>query len=132
MSADDNVALIRRMFDEINKGDLESATDMVSEDCVYHTPAGEVSGREEIKEVMSATRNTFPDERYVIDDVFAAGEKVVVRWTYSGTHQAEYRGVAATGKQVAVECAGIFRVAEGRIGQIWAYSDYYGLVNQLR
>jgi hypothetical protein len=51
--------------------------------------------------------------------LFDAGDRVVTRWTGSGTHQAELMGIAPTGKQVMVTGIWIHRIAGDRIVESW-------------
>ena len=44
-----------------------------------------------------------------------SGDRVVVRWTGSGTHQGDQLGVRATGKQVRLTGIDILRIENGRI-----------------
>jgi predicted ester cyclase len=38
------------------------------------------------------------DGRWEIEEMFSVGDRVVVRWTGSGTHIGEVHGIPATGK----------------------------------
>jgi len=58
-------------------------------------------------------RIAFPDIHYTIEDIVAEDDKVAVRWTWSGTHQAGFRSFGPTGKAVSNTGAGIFRLKAG-------------------
>ena len=66
-----------------------------------------------------------------IDEMIAEGDKVMVRWTFHGTHQGEYLGIAPTGKPVTFCGIYIFRIAEGRIAEVWNLWDRLGEWQQL-
>ena len=76
-------------------------------------------------------QNTFPDFHQTVEDDFAEGDKVVHRWTISGTHQGEFLGIPATGKQVANSGMSIFRIAGGKFVELWVESDNMTLMQQL-
>ena len=61
----------------------------------------------------------------------AEEDKVVVRWTASGTHQGSLMGIPPTGKEVAVTGVDIFRVKEGKLAELWLNWDQLGLMQQL-
>ncbi len=63
--------------------------------------------------------------------LFAEGDKVVVRYRFTGTHSGPFLGVAPTGKTVSVQGIAIYRIAEGRIVEGWALSDTWGAMQQL-
>lgn len=53
-----------------------------------------------------------------MDDEVVEDDRVVVRWTFTGTHMGEFAGVAATGRLVS--CSGIdwFELTQARIASI--------------
>ena len=56
----------------------------------------------------------FPDCRATIDDIVAEGDRGVLRWTVSGTHQGTLRNIPASGKPVSVPGISVFRFAGGK------------------
>jgi predicted ester cyclase len=66
-----------------------------------------------------------------IEDMVAESDKVVVRFTYRGTHTGELMGVAPTGKKVSQAGINIFRIAGGKVAEAWAVHDTFGLMQQL-
>jgi len=132
MSVEDNVALVRRWIDAVNEADLRGVEDLLADGFVYHGPPNpDVVGREAMKSVLRAGREIFPGTHYVIDDVIASGDKVAVRFTCSGVHKGEFRGIAGSGKKVVIEGAAFYRLDNGRIAHMWAYEDELGLIGQI-
>ena len=66
-----------------------------------------------------------------IDDQIAEGDRVVSRWTGTGTHQGEFMGVPATGNKVTVTGIGIDRIEGGKIVEHWEQFDAMGMMQQL-
>jgi predicted ester cyclase len=58
-------------------------------------------------------------------------DKVVTRWTATGTRQGEFMGMPPTGKPVRFSGIYIYRIAGGRIAEIWVSLDALGLMQQL-
>jgi len=54
-----------------------------------------------------------------VDETIAEGDRVMVRWTFHGTHLGEFHSLPPTGKPVAYSGINIFRVADGKIAEIW-------------
>ena len=110
-----NKALVRRVIEEgLNKHNL-ALLDELYADCVWYRPAtGELKG-EALKQFVASMLAAFPDIRFTIEDQVAEGDKVVTRWTFTGTHQGEFMGLAPTGKQVTTSGIDICRIVEGKI-----------------
>src|SRR5207237_573235 len=66
-----------------------------------------------------------------IEDQVAEGDMVVTRWSGRATHTGEFRQIAPTGKQVAVDGITINRVAGGKFVETWLQFDRLGLLQQL-
>jgi steroid delta-isomerase-like uncharacterized protein len=91
-----------------------------------------VSGVEDLKQFFVMLRSGFPDFQGIIEDLFAAeGDKVVLRFTFRGTHQGEFMGIAPTGKQVIMPGIDIFRIADGKLVELWNQEDMLGMMQQL-
>jgi steroid delta-isomerase-like uncharacterized protein len=110
-----NKALVRRMIEEgWNKHNL-ALLDELYADCVYYNPAtGEIKG-EPLKQFLASMLAAFPDIRFTIEDLVAEGDKVVTRWSCTGTHRGEFMGLAPTGKQLTPSALDIFRIVEGKV-----------------
>ena len=115
-----NEALAIRYHDDIfQKGNLEVADEILSSDFVIHNPVlpKELSkGPEGTKKYASAVIAAVPDRKLVHDDVFAKGDKVLIRWTNSGTNTGPLFGNPPTGKPYVVTGFDLFRISE-----IWTY-----------
>jgi steroid delta-isomerase-like uncharacterized protein len=134
MHTNANKAIVRRFLEEaINKGQLDVADEVLDEDFVFRSLFGRtnIEGIENMKRVITRLRSTFEGLRFDICDEMADGDKVLVRFTVRGTHTGSYMGVAPTGKQVDYAAIDIFRLASGKIVEVWSLSDQLGLMQQL-
>jgi len=61
----------------------------------------------------------------------AEEDKVVFRWTMTGTHNNEFMSIASTGKHFTVPRATIVRVSVEEMVEAWLYWDRLGMVEQL-
>jgi predicted ester cyclase len=98
---------------------------------VHHLPNGQSFGRDGVKQLIMSIDSTVPDRQTVIDDIIAAGNKVVVRFTSEGTHQGDGLGVPPTGKHIRYTGVDIFRLAGGKIVERWGEVDQLGLLRQV-
>ena len=133
MSAEENKAIIRRLFDEVyNDQDFDVLDEMVAQDVVNHSATEEHKhGIEGFKYVMEWGAALMPDGRYEILDMIAEGEMVACRVRVSGTMQGELFGVAPTGKSFTAEHVHWHRVAGGKLVERWAVRDDLGTLIQL-
>ena len=76
-------------------------------------------------------QQAFPDLRVEVDDVIAEGELVAARVTYWGTHQGEFVGIPATGRQARTSGVDFFRMQDGRQAEHWGGPDMASLLQQL-
>jgi steroid delta-isomerase-like uncharacterized protein len=129
MPTEQNAAVVRRYYEEVwNKGNLAEVEALVAPTIVLNDWAPGLDG---LKQVVNGTRASFPDLRYSLEDIISAGDKVVVRFKFQGTHQGVYRGIPATGKPIAYSGIGIWRLADGKLAEHWSNIDLYGLMQQL-
>ena len=128
-----NRELLLRHHDEVwSKGNLDAVDEIYAPDFVGHDPgASDWVGAAGVKLVVKRVREAFPDFRETVEEVVAEGDKVVTRFTASGTHQGALRGIAPTGKTFQMAEIGIFRVSNGRIAEKWGMADRLGMFQQL-
>jgi steroid delta-isomerase-like uncharacterized protein len=132
MSTETNKAMLRRFFDDVvNKQNVAMLSDIVTADYVNHNLPAPAPGPEGMSQAMSTFFSGFPDLKVTIHDMIAEGNEVSSRGTWSGTHRGAFMGVAATGKQVAVDFIDIWRVANGKFVENWVQMDLLGLMQQL-
>jgi steroid delta-isomerase-like uncharacterized protein len=128
-----SAAIVRRFIEEVHvQGDLDRVDDLVHPDYVLHDPAlPTVTGRNSVRQVIAGIRLAFPDLAYTVEDLIAKGERVVARWTATGTHRGEFMGIPATGQPVSASGTSIYRFAEGKIAEEWKTWDVWGTMKQL-
>ena len=128
-----NIAVVGRFLEEvINQGRLEQADELVAVDFVELDPIpGQRQGREGLKEVIGMMRAAFPDIQWVVDETVASGDKVVTRFTWTGTHQGTFLGVPATGRSVSVKGVVIDRLVGGKMTDSRILMDNLTMMQQL-
>ena len=135
MSAEDLKAHGRRFFEEWNKGKealMAALEESCATDIVYYPPSGEeIRGLENVEQYLSGLFNAFPDNYMTIDDVVVEGDKIATRWTWTGTHKGEWRGVPPTNKKLMGWGIIIDRVVGGKVVELWERFDTLGLMQQL-
>lgn len=129
-----NIDLVRRAFEDVaSQGKLDVLDEIASPDFVRHDLGGapDIAGVERIKRFIAAQRAVFGGLTFTIDDVTAAGDKVVARYSARGTHAGELMGVAPTGKEVAWKGVNIYRIENGKLAETWQLADMLGVMRQI-
>jgi steroid delta-isomerase-like uncharacterized protein len=136
MSTEDNKALVHKWIDAMfHTRDLSEQSpiyQLFATDFVAHfTSRPRIEGLEAFRQFGSLYVSAFPDVQITVEDLIAEGDKVVMRYSWRGTHQGELLGIPATGKQVVGSGINILRVANGKIAEQWGSPDDLGLLQQL-
>jgi steroid delta-isomerase-like uncharacterized protein len=131
--AENNKAVIGKFIEEvINQNRMARADDLVVEDFVELDPLpGQRQGREGLKEVLGMMRAGFPDIHWVVEEMVAEGDKVVTRFTWTGTHRGEFLGVPATGRSVVVKGVVMDELTGGKMSRSRILMDSLGMMQQL-
>ena len=133
MSAKRNKATAERWVEKIwNRGDMSALDAIVSPDLVLHRRVNtDVQGHAGLKQAVSDFRSGLPDGHFTVDEMIAEGDKLVVRWTLTGTHRGAFAGVAATGKRSTTTGTTTLRFAGGKVAEYWAHWDGLGWLQQI-
>lgn len=136
MSTEENKAVVRRYYEEFNKGveaSMAAIEELFAPDFVLHGtgPLPEKMDRASMKQMGAAFFTALPDMHWTVEDLIAEGDKVVARFTWRATHRGEFMGVPATGKVVTAKGMNIARVAGGKLVELWEVSDDLGWLQQL-
>jgi C-1 hydroxylase len=73
----------------------------------------------------------FPDLNFRIDNLVAERDLVSTRMTARATHQAEFMGVPASGKEITCSVMGLIRISNGKIIEHWNVMDELHLLQQI-
>jgi steroid delta-isomerase-like uncharacterized protein len=131
----ENEALAHRFHRDIfQAGNLAVADEILAPDFVMHSPgfpAELMHGPEGMKRLATAMRTAFPDLQTTHEDTIAQGDKVVIRWTLSGTHTGPWLDIPTTGRSFRVSGIDIFRTLDGKLVELWQEGDTLGFLQQL-
>lgn len=100
--SDENKALVRRFYEEIDKGNLAILDELVAENYIDHNPPpfpGLSPGREGLKQAFRIFQQATPGAHH-IEEQIAEGDKVVTRLTSVGKHEGDLPGAPRTGNDL--------------------------------
>jgi predicted SnoaL-like aldol condensation-catalyzing enzyme len=117
VGADENKAVMQRIFDDVINGkQLELTDELYSERHELHPDAGISRGADGMKEAFAGLHEEFPDVRAEIESIVAEGDIVAVRVTFSGTH-------AESGEQATWPEMVFTRFEDGKAAESWEVID---------
>ncbi len=112
-----NRSVVQRFYDEVfTQKKMPVLEEVFAPDLVIHDldVGGELPGGG-LPETLAA----FPDVKATVDQLLVEGDLVAASVSYTGTHQAEFLGVAPTGKTVTWSIIDLWRVQDGKIVELW-------------
>ena len=120
MALQDMKSFIRNHFEEfVNRKNLDIGDVNFSPDFVDHgadVPPGTPAGPAGAKQYVGNALKKFPDMKVTIEDIIAEGDKVVVRNVWPATDP-------ASGRKLQFGGIVIWRIANGKIAERWAYLE---------
>lgn len=132
-AAQENIELMRNAFAVLSRRDIATAAEFLTPDFIINL-AGvphQIRGREKWRKNTGIFLDAFPDFRLEEQDMFAAGDKVAVRFRITGTHSGEFLGHPPTGKRVDYQSYELYRIADGKIAEEWICSDMLTILSQI-
>ncbi len=119
MSAKESAAVVRRYYDLLTSHPSDvGCYDVVAPNAIFREPGRMLQAREAFRQRVADFITAFPDLRCSIDDLVANDDRVAVRWTLRGTHQAVFGPYPASSKQVTLTGIGLHRVANGQMVEV--------------
>jgi len=110
-----NQALVQRFYDEVfTQKKMAVLGEIFAENFVAHD-----LDDQELPAGLEETLVAFPDIKATVNQWVIEGELVTAIVAYQGTHQAEFLGVAPTGKVVTFAIVDVWRVQDGVITELW-------------
>ncbi|HZQ87417.1 MAG TPA: ester cyclase [Acidimicrobiales bacterium] len=131
MSAE-NEAVVRRFYEQMNnERKNELADELFTADHVMHDPQVPAGvGPQGMADVVAVYQEGV-DGHWGIEEIFSADDRVVVRWTGSGTHVGTVNGIPPTGRKISVDAITIHRMADHKIAETWEVWDTLGFLQQI-
>lgn len=128
------LTVVRRYAEEVwNAGRFDVCEELFRGGHTYHDPLVPLVGQgpEGVRQHHVTYAHAFPDGRVTIEELLGVGDRVVARWSYTGTHLGSLKGIAPTGRRVHTSGMHLFRFVRGQVAETWAYWDALGLFEQL-
>lgn len=130
-------AWLGRMFSEVMLNERSQAervrmlNRLVATDYIQHNPLVP-EGRQGLIDFIPVIYQTMPDARFVLHDVFATKDRVVTRWTWTGTLTGPgFLGIEPRGQKVEFDALDLWTVKDGQLYEHWDQFDWPRALVQL-
>lgn len=137
MSATENAALARRIYEHFNNKEFDRAVDLATDDVeVVFVPAGQTfRGREGFAQFMRGFAGAFPDGKVKVQNQVATDDHVVTEFGFAGTHTGTLATPAGeippTGRSVDLVACEVWKIRDGRLARLVNYQDVGTMLRQL-
>lgn len=128
MSAEENKATLLRVVNELNNGNSDFIDDVFSPNFAFYSPTSPnwPRGLEGARKMITQLRSILPDVHAAVEDIFAEGDKVAVRWTFRGTYQGEAKpGAPNPGEHCIAVTISTYRFVDGKIADDWGVTAFW-------
>ena len=117
----DNVRLVKRLYEAINRRDPEAGFDLVDPEFEWRVPewailGGTYRGREEVERAINAQLDVFDQFQIVPEEFFEGGEKVVV------FVRQRARG-GASGAEVEIRVGHLWTIQSGKAASLQIFPE---------
>ncbi|HEX5124930.1 MAG TPA: ester cyclase [Rhodanobacteraceae bacterium] len=130
--AHDVGALARRWFEEVWTASGEPTIDaLMAEGSVGHMEGAEVRGPAAFKAVRAQLLGAFPDLAVRVEEIIAAGDNAVIRWSVAATHEGDDLGIPASHQRVGFRGLTWMKFRDGRIVEGWDAWNQGALIQSL-
>ncbi len=132
MSKEQNIQAQTQWAEAVNSGNLEALRSLTVDSVKEHDPSPiQGPGAQGYIDMFTEMRTAFPDLKATPEHVTADEDSVALAYTFEGTHQGTFMGIAPTGKRVKVRGMQIARFQDGKIVERWGSTDELGILKQL-
>jgi steroid delta-isomerase-like uncharacterized protein len=131
MAQDSRTLTLRILQDVWNAKNTSLIEELYSDDCVIHTPDGEVRGVEASKRLYQTYTSSFPDVQFEIQQIVAEGDMASAQLIFTGTHKGPLGAIPASGNFVRVANNCFFRFAGGKLVEQKGVWDSLSLMRQI-
>ncbi len=132
MSQQDNIAATERLGAAVNSGNLNALHEVFAPNVIDRDPASDQEpGPQGFIHFFTGFRTAFPDLNISVEQLVADEDNVAIAYTVTGTHQGDFLGIPATGRQIKARGVQVARFEHGLIVERWGSSDQLGILQQI-
>lgn len=126
-------AIVRRFVDDVWNGGSPGAVETLTTAgfVLHQLVADEHHDHESFSSFLAGLSEAVPDLTIEIADLVVDGDDAVALVRMRGTPERPYQALRPTGESFDVDAFHKYRVADGRIDEVWVMADAVGTLRQL-
>jgi steroid delta-isomerase-like uncharacterized protein len=124
--AEDNKNIVHAFIEAVNQRDWQRFDELVAPDFVRHSSTFGQAGicsRDQLRDYLIGEFKTFPDSRETVHFMVAEADKVAVHSHCDATQRGPLGSFPPSGKRLSADLISIYRIAGGRISEVWVEWD---------
>lgn len=128
-----NLPVMEQFIRFINTGDKTIGEPIISPDVIFYAPTSPepMDGFQGYVKVLDMMRGAMPDVKWQAEEFICDGNKIMVRFTMTGTQTRPLMGIPATDRKICVTAMNIYEFKDGRIVREHGLPDLFSLMIQL-
>jgi predicted ester cyclase len=129
-----NKSLVAKFNSAVNNRTHDDFDSIVQSDFIRHCQATaeiDIRSLNEFKAFLRQDLETFPDGRVELTQLLAENDRVGFWGVYRGTQRGAMGPFAPTNREVELDIAGMFRIQDGKIAELWITWDNLAVFSQL-
>ena len=117
----------------VNEKDYSPILEFLTDDYVYHGLGGMTSHTPQgFMDAIKGFHAAIPDLKSEIIDMLEEGDRLVLRFNFTGTHEGEFLGFPGSGAKLHFEGMIMRRFEQDKIAEDWDYFDFPTMVAQIK
>lgn len=128
-----NIETMDKFIRFINSGDTALGESIISPEVVFYAPTSPepMHGFQAYKAVLAMMRGAMPDVKWTPEEMITDGDKIMVRFTMTGTQTNPFMNIPPTGRSINVTAINIYEFRNGKIVREHGLPDLFTMLMQL-
>ena len=117
----------------VNEKNYAPIEEYLTDNYVYHGLGGMTAQTPKgFMEAIKGFHSAIPDLQSEIIDIVGEGDRLVIRFNFTGTHKGDFLGFPASGENLKFEGMIMRRFENEKIAEDWDYFDFPTVVAQIQ
>ncbi len=117
----------------INEKNYSAIEEHLTANYIYHGLGGMIAKTPKgFMEAIKGFHSAIPDLKSEIIDIVGEGDRLVIRFIFTGTHNGEFLGFPASGANLKFEGMIMRRFENEKVAEDWDYFDFLTVIAQIQ
>jgi predicted ester cyclase len=126
-----NKDIALRLYEDLDNEDFDAAFAAIDTDAQFFFNGVEPMRFEDLKPLIPTYYSAFTDYTHHVVDVITKGDYVVLKFKYTGIHEAEFMGIPPSGEPIDYVSIQVLKFKDGKVVENWFVEDNLTIYQQL-